>query len=216
MKQIAILAVLYFAFAAMAIGQKQAPAGPEASAAPIPVSYGLVIDNSGSYRTLLEKIINLVSGIVGENRPGDEAFLVTFVDTPKIVLRQELTESKDELRDSIENMFVEGGLTAMLDAVKYSSDHLSQNAKSGSGRSRVLVLVTDGDERQSAAHIDEVLKALKAANIRVFVIAIAEEKVYTKVIDRLWKETGGVKYTPKTRDEIAAAIKSLSAAIRMK
>ena len=216
MKQIAIMAVLYLVFAGAASGQKQAPAGPEASAAPIPVSYGLVIDNSGSYRTLLEKTINLVSGIVDENKPGDEAFLVTFVDTSKIVLRQELTDSKDELRDSVENMFVEGGLTAILDAVKYSSDHLSQNAKSEPGRSRVLVLVTDGDERQSAAHIDEVLKALKVANIRVFVIAIAEEKVYTKVIDRLWKETGGVKYTPKTRDEIAAAIKSLSVAIRMK
>ena len=215
MKQIVIIAFLCLICVGMAGGQKQAPV-PESVSAPIPVSYGLVIDNSGSYRTLLEKVIKLVSAIVDENKPGDEAFLVTFVDTPKIVLRQDLTESKDVLRDSVENMFIEGGLTSILDAVKYSAEHLAQNAKSDAGRSRVLVLVTDGDERQSAANIDEVLKALKAANVRVFVVAIAEEKVYTKLIDRLCKETGGVKYTPKNRDEITAAVKSLSAAIRTK
>ena len=202
--------------AGLASGQKPVPAVPETVAGPIPVSYGLVIDNSGSYRTLLEKVIKLVSGIVDENRPGDEAFLVTFVDTPKIVLRQEMTDSKDDVRDSVENMFIQGGPTAILDAVKYSADYLSQQAKSDADRSRVLVLVTDGDERESAAKIDDVLKTIKSANIRVFVVAIAEEKVYTKVIDRLSKETGGTKYTPKTRDEITAAVKSLSAAIRTK
>lgn len=216
MKQIAALGVLFVVLAGLASGQKQVPVVAETVANPIPVSYGLVIDNSGSYRTLLEKVIKLVSDIVDENKPGDEVFLVTFVDTPKIVLRQEMTDSKDDVRDSVENMYIQGGPTAILDAVKYSADYLSQQAKSDSDRSRVLILVTDGDERESAAKIDDVLKTIKAANIRVFVMAISEEKVYTKVIDRLSKETGGVKYTPKTRDEIAAAVKSLSAAIRTK
>lgn len=216
MKQIATIGVLIVVLVGLASGQKQVPVVPETVSVPIPVSYGLVIDNSGSYRTLLEKVIKLVLGIVDENKPGDEAFLVTFVDTPKIVLRQEMTDNKDDVRDSVENMFIQGGPTAILDAVKYSADYLSQQAKSDADRSRVLVLVTDGDERESAAKIDDVLKTIKSANIRVFVVAIAEEKVYPKVIDRLTKETGGIKYTPKTRDEMTAAVKSLSAAIRTK
>ena len=216
MKQIAAISVLFLVLGSLASGQKQVPVVPETVSVPMPVSYGLVIDNSGSYRTLLEKVIKLVNGIVDENKPGDEVFLVTFVDTPKIVLRQEMTDSKEDLRDSVENMFIQGGPTAILDAVKYSADYLSQQAKSDADRSKVLVLVTDGDERESAAKIDDVLKAIKSANIRVFVVAIAEEKVYTKVIDRLTKETGGIKYTPKSRDEITAAVKSLSAAIRAK
>ena len=61
--------------------------------------------------------------------PGDEAFLVTFVDTAKIVVRQDLTESKEELRDSAENMFIEGGQTAILDAVKSSADYLAENSR---------------------------------------------------------------------------------------
>ena len=216
MKLISLIFSLSLVFSGLAVGQKQAPAVPESGAAQVSVSYGLVIDNSGSFRTLLEKVINLVSGIVDENKPGDEAFLVTFVDTSKIVLRQDFTDSKADLLDSVENMFIEGGPTSILDAVKFSADHLTADARTEPDRSRVLVLVTDGDERLSAAHIDDVVKSLKAGNIRVFVLAIAEQKIYTKVIDRLVKDTGGVKYSPRTRDEIAAAVKSLSTAIRSK
>ncbi|MEO7672634.1 MAG: VWA domain-containing protein [Pyrinomonadaceae bacterium] len=216
MTKIVKIAILTIAFAGLAIGQKQSTAVAESVSAAAPVSYGLVVDNSGSFRTLLEKVIKLVSGIIDENDSGDEAFLVTFVDTAKISMRQEMTDNKEELRDSVENMFIQGGPTAILDAVKYSADYLAQQAKSDPARSRVLVLITDGDERESAAKIDDVLKAIKTANIRVFVFAIAEEKIYTKVIDRLAKESGGKTYTPKTRDEIAAAVKSLAAAIRTK
>jgi Mg-chelatase subunit ChlD len=212
MKYSAVILVLILALAGLANGQKQAPAPPEI----VPVSYGLVIDNSGSYRTLLEKVITLANGIVEENKPGDETFLVTFISTPKIILRQELTENKGEIRDAVENMFIEGGLTAIVDAVKSSADYLSENARSDVDRSKALVLITDGDERQSTAKIEDVIKVLKDAKIRVFVLALSEEKVYPKVIDRLCKETGGVKYTPRTRDEIAAALKSLISAIRTK
>jgi VWFA-related protein len=208
----AVISIVFLVSAIAAFGQKPEPA----PAAPAPVSYGFVVDNSGSYRTLLEKVIKMVSDLAAENKPGDEAFLVTFVDTSKIALRQEFTESTDELRDAAESMFIEGGFTSIVDAVKSSADYLSENAKTAPERTRALVLITDGDERKSTANIEDVLKTLKAANIKVFVIAISDEKVYPKVIDRLTKETGGTKYTPKTRDEIAAAVKSLSAAIRVK
>lgn len=216
MKYSALILVLILALADVTDGQKQLPAPPETVAVQMPVSYGLVIDNSGSYRTLLEKVINLASGIVEENKPGDETFLVTFISTQKIVLRQELTENKGEIRDAVENMFIEGGLTAIVDAVKSSADYLSENARSDTDRYRALVIITDGDERQSTARIEDVIKILRDAKIRVFVLALAEDKVYPKVIDRMCKETGGVKYTPKTRDEIAAAVKSLVSAIRTK
>ena len=138
------------------------------------LSYGLVVDNSGSFRTLLDKVITVVSDIVEENQAEDEAFLVTFVDTPKIVLRQEFTYKKSELHDAAQNMFVEGGQTAILDAVKSAADYLETNAKAEAGRRRALVLVTDGEDRASETKIDDVLKVLKAGNIRVFVIAMSD------------------------------------------
>nr|MBA3351691.1 VWA domain-containing protein [Blastocatellia bacterium] len=92
----------------------------------------------------------------------------------------------------------------------------AKNAQAGNGRSRALVLVTDGEDRESGAKLDDVLKFLKEQNIRVFVIALADGKVFTKLIDRLTKETGGKKVTPRTTAAIAAAAVEISLAIRTK
>lgn len=179
-----------------------------------PVSYGLVIDNSGSLRTMLDKVIGVVTDIVDGNGADDEAFLVTFVDTPKIVLRQEFTDSKPELHDAVQNMFIEGGQTAILDAVKISAEYLSKSARPDAGRARALVVVTDGEDRESGSKIEDVIKLLKEQNIRVFVVAMSDGKVFTKLIDRLTKETGGTKFSPKTRTDLTAVAAQLSAAIR--
>ena len=180
------------------------------------VSYGLVVDNSGSFRTLLDKVITVASDVVEHNQDNDEAFLVTFVDTPKIVLRQEFTYKKSELHDAAQNMYVEGGQTAILDALKSAADYLATNAKTDEGRSRALVLVTDGEDRASETKIEDLLKVLKGENIRVFVIAMSDTKVVTKIIDRLAKETGGLVVTPKRATDVAAAAKQISAAMRTK
>jgi Mg-chelatase subunit ChlD len=151
---------------------------------------------------------------VDENAGEDEAFLVTFVDTPKVVLRQEFTYRKSELHDAAENMFIEGGQTAILDAVKSSAEYLVKNARTEPGRARALVLVTDGEDRASVSKIDDVVKLLKEQNIRVFVIAMSDGKIFTKILDRLTKETGGIIVSPKNRNELTAAAKQVSAAMR--
>ncbi|MBC7900947.1 MAG: VWA domain-containing protein [Saprospiraceae bacterium] len=194
--------------------QQQNEATRPAAVETLSVSYGIVVDNSGSYRLLLDKITKLTADLVEDNRSEDETFLVTFVSSEKVVLRQDFTIRKGDIHDAADNMYIEGGLTAILDAVKFSAEHLAANARTEPGRSKALVLITDGDERKSVSSIDDVLKVLKGAKIRVFVIAIADGKIYTKVIDRLTKETGGTKYLPKTSDEITAAVKELNAAIR--
>lgn len=179
-----------------------------------PVSYGLVVDNSGSFRTLLDRVVTAAAEVVEENGAEDEAFLVTFVDTPKIVLRQEFTNRKSELHDAVQNMFIEGGQTAILDAVKSAADYLSQNARTGDGRLRSLVLVTDGEDRASVSKIEDVLKTLKEHNIRVFVVAMSDTKILTKLIDRLAKETGGAVVVSKTRTDLGTAVKQISAQMR--
>jgi Ca-activated chloride channel family protein len=158
----------------------------------------------------------VVSEVVDANEAEDETFLLTFVDTSKIFLRQEFTYSKAELHDAAENMFIEGGQTAILDAVKISADYLSKNARTDGSRLRALVLVTDGEDRESGSKIEDVIKLLKEQNIRVYVIAMAEGKIFPKVIDRLTKETGGAKYSPKTRAELTTVATQIAASIRTK
>jgi len=178
------------------------------------VSYGFVVDNSGSYRQLLDRVITLVRAVAEKNSSGDEAFLVTFVDTSKIVVRQEITSEISEIIEAGENMFIQGGPTAILDAVRLSLEHLSANAKDEPGRTRALLLITDGDEHSSQAKIETVIALAKDAKIKIVVVGMSDEKLNTKLLDRLAKETGGTTFYPKTAKEMTQAIDNISSAIR--
>ena len=182
---------------------------------PAAVSYGIVVDNSGSYRTLLGSVIDFSKDIVEENKTDDEAFVVRFVASDNIKLAQNFTDSKTELRDTLDNLYIEGGLTALLDAVYFSAKYLAENSKDEAGRKKFLILITDGEDRKSAVKIEELLKFLKEKQIKVYAVALADEKVSQRVLDKLTKETGGKKYLPKTRAELPAIAKELANQIRI-
>ena len=192
----------------------QGPTAPPNSVRPL--SIGIVVDNSGSYRTIFERVMTATNAVIQDLRPGDEAFLVTFVDTSKISLRQEMTSDRQELRDAAENMFIQGGSTSILDAVVFAAKYMGSQGSPESDRPRVLVLITDGDERGSAASIEEAVKAAREAGVRIFVLGLHEEKFYSKVSDRLTRETGGAKFVPKIPKESTGMVSSLLSAIRAK
>lgn len=200
--------ILILIWSAVSFGQQATPP-VEPKTANAPVSYGIVVDNSGSFRVLIERVIRIVKTIVDANAPGDETFIVTFVDSDKIVLRQDLTSSKTELNYAAENMFIEGGKTAIIDAVKRSADHLAASKRDEPGRIYRLVLITDGDETLSRTKIAELLTTLKTEKIQVLVIGISDVQVDVKFIDKLVKESGGKKYLPKTQTEIDEALTAL-------
>jgi VWFA-related protein len=201
--------VVLFVFAATRAQTQEPP--PKASPS---VSYGFVVDNSGSYRALLDRVITLVREVAGKNSGSDEAFLVTFVDAPKIVVRQELTSDPNEIIEAADNMFIQGGPTAILDAVRLSLEHLSANAKNEPGRTKALLLITDGDDHNSQAKIETVISLAKDANIRIVVVGMTDEKLNTKLLDRLAKETRGSAFYPRTAKDMSQAIDSISSAIR--
>lgn len=180
----------------------------------VPLSYGFVVDNSGSYRVFLERIITMVKSIVESNTERDEVFLVTFVDSAKTSVRQEFTSDKSEIKDAAENMYIEGGLTTVLDAVRLSIDYLSANAKANEGRKRAILLITDGDDRASAAKIETVVAAAKNANTRIYIVGMSEEKLNTKLLDRLAKETGGRVFYPRTPKDAVAMTTDVVTALR--
>ena len=204
-----MLRVIALILAAVIAANGQAVEVPKADASPM--SIGLVVDNSGSYRLLLDRVINVVADLVDQKGGEDEMFLVTFVDTSKIVLRQDFTYVKSELHDAAENMFIEGGQTAILDALKFSAKQF-ENAQPD--RPRVLLLISDGDERDSAAKMEDVIKVLKDAKVRVFAIGLADESLNAKFLERITRDTGGAKFVPRTRAETAEVVKQVWPAIR--
>ena len=179
------------------------------------VSYGIVVDNSGSYRKLLGSVIDASKDIVEENKADDETFLVRFISSDNIKVLQDFTDSKESLHDAADEMFIEGGQAAILDAVYFSAKYLAEKSKSEPNRKKVLVLITDGEERKSEIKVEDLVKYLREQQIKIYAIALADEKVSQKVLDKLTKETGGKKYLPKTRNEVPAIVKELANAIRI-
>jgi hypothetical protein len=55
------------------------------------LNIGLVMDNTGSMRTQLNKIVVAGATFVGSLRPQDEAFVVRFVDSDKVEILQDWT-----------------------------------------------------------------------------------------------------------------------------
>ena len=178
------------------------------------ISYGLVIDNSGSFRKLLEDVIAFTGKVLDEQKPGDEAFFVRFIDGEKIKLDQELTSNPSEIRDSLDNMYVEAGQTAVLDAVRSAGEYLAENGKPENAARRSILIVTDGDERSSATKPEAAIKVLKDAGIRLVAVAVSDEKVQTKLLERLVRETGGKLFVLKHKGELRTIGTEVAAALR--
>jgi len=110
----------------------------------IPVSVGLVVDNSASMREKRERVNAAALAFVEASNREDEVFVVNFNDDYYLDLDKDFTNDLNELKEALERIDSRG-LTALFDAVVGSLDHL----KKGSRDKKVLVVITDGDDNAS-------------------------------------------------------------------
>ena len=94
----------------------------------VPVSYGLVVDNSGSIRSQIGRVADAAKFLVTRNGPADEAFVLRFVSSGNIQVIQTLTADKTALDRALDSMFVQDGQTALLDALYMAGEYLTKNA----------------------------------------------------------------------------------------
>jgi Ca-activated chloride channel family protein len=83
----------------------------------VPTNYTLVVDNSGSLRQQLDKVIEAGKILINTNKPADETSIIRFVGNDKITVEEDFTSKKEDLLEALDNMFIEGGQTAVRDAV---------------------------------------------------------------------------------------------------
>jgi len=176
-------------------------------------SYGILINNSGALRMSLDRIIRISERIIAGNTANDETFLVTFVDAGKVTLQQELTADREDLIDAVHNVYVEGGQTAIADAVQFAAAYLVENGRA-SGRDTFLIVFTNGDDRGSTIAVDNVIRYLKEHSIHLYAIGIADENVQTKVTERLARGSGGRQLITAPRDDLSSSVLKLMEEIR--
>ena len=167
----------------------------------IPVSMGIVIDNSGSMREKRSKVNAAALNLVRASNPQDEVFVVNFND--EYYLDQDFTNDLLKLKEALEKIDARGG-TALRDALVASAEHLKQDAKL---ERKVLFVVTDGDDNASRESLEDAVKQLQEENgPSVYAIGILGDEEHPKrarhALEIIAQRTGGLAFFPRTLDEV--------------
>jgi Ca-activated chloride channel homolog len=200
------------------------------SRAEVPTNYALVIDNSASLRSQLEKVIEAGKVLVNANRPADETMIIRFVGRDKIEIQQDFTENKIDLIDSLENLYVEGGQTAVIDAVYLAVENVDEYEKSKKAedrKRRAIILITDGEDRNSFYNEKQLLELLKESEVQIYVVGFIDElsreggfigrspQAKAKaLLEKIANETGGKVYFPSRPQELPEIARDISSELR--
>ncbi|HJR09253.1 MAG TPA: VWA domain-containing protein [Pyrinomonadaceae bacterium] len=198
--------------------------------AEVPISYGLVVDNSGSMKTQLDKVIDATRIIIEQNKPGDETFLQRFVGSDEISILQDFTANKEDLFDAMDKMHTEGGQTAVLDAVYLAAEHVGKHKKGdplNDKRRRALILVTDGEDRSSFYKQAELFESLRENDVQIYIIGFVGEldtqggiirksskEKAVNLINKLATETGGRAFYPTSLSELPSIANEITKDLR--
>lgn len=196
----------------------------------VPTNYGLVVDNSGSLRQQLDKVIEAGKIFVNSNRPDDETMIIRFVGRDKIEIEQPFTPNKTDLIDSLDNLFIEGGQTAIRDAVYLAVENIDEYERGKAfedKKRRALILVTDGEDRNSYYNEKQLLELLRESEVQIYVIGFVDDlskeggfiskspqAKAKEFLEKLATETGGKAYFPKSAADLPSLAREISSELR--
>jgi Ca-activated chloride channel family protein len=182
----------------------------------IPVSLGLIIDNSGSMRDKRHKVEAAALTLVKASNPQDEMFVVNFNDEAFLDTKKDFTNDTKELQEALTKIDSRGG-TAMRDALRMSIDHVRGKGKKDK---KALLVVTDGNDNASIVTLENLVKAAQQSEVIVYTIGILNEedgreaKRAKRALDALAEATGGQSYYPKDLADVERITRQVASDIR--
>jgi VWFA-related protein len=156
----------------------------------VPVSMGLLIDNSGSMRSRRAQVESAALALARASNPDDEMFVLNFADHPRIDVP--FTNDLHVLETQIARVDSIGG-TALRDAVEMGEQYVQR----GTRDRRVMVVVSDGVDNTSAATMAQLLKVAQRQEIAIFAVGLSADRRARHDLDELADRTGGGAYYPE-------------------
>jgi VWFA-related protein len=193
------------------------------SHADIPVTMGIVIDDSGSMREKRQAVNAAALAFVKTSNPQDQVFVVNFNDVYYLDTPGEFASNIEDLKSALDKIDSRGG-TALYDAVYASLDHV----KLGNRDKKVILTITDGEDNASRYTFEELLRYAQKSSAVIYTIGLlgSEEpgglfKIHgasahraAKILEKLAEVSGGEAYLPKSLDEVESTCEQIAHDIR--
>jgi Ca-activated chloride channel homolog len=163
----------------------------------VPVSLGIIIDNSGSMKEKRQKVEVASMDLVKASNREDEVFIVNFNDDA--FLDVEFTNEIKTMEEGVGRIDSRGG-TAMRDAISMSIDYLKSKGKK---QKKVLLVITDGNDNASTINLEKVVNRARQSEVLIYAIGLLNEeerheaKIAKRALDALANESGGLAFYPK-------------------
>ncbi len=174
----------------------------------VPLSFGVVIDTSGSMRSKLQTATDAGLSLIKQMRKDDEAFIAEFKEASELVL--DFTKDQRELEEALSELYTSGG-TSLLDAIIATADYAHEKGKQ---RRKALIIITDGLDKNSSVKEKEVMEAIKEDEVQVYLVGFINEdepagvfgrspaKRARELLTRLAEDSGGRAFFPKEISEM--------------
>jgi VWFA-related protein len=182
----------------------------------LPVTAGILMDESFSMRPRRAEALLAAGYFIRESNPLDEIFVLTFNDTVRVGLPEELPFSSDveQLRSALERGVPEGK-TALNDAVAQGLQHL----RLGRREKKALVLISDGGDNASAHSRREVLDLAQKSTAIIYAIGIYDEGDPDRdpgLLRQLAEISGGEAWFPKNSSEMPGICRYIANDLRVR
>jgi Ca-activated chloride channel homolog len=180
----------------------------------VPVTVGLVIDNSGSMGPKRADVVTAALKFARSSNPKDQMFVVNFNE--KVVFglpdNTPFTDQVPQLEVALSRIAAKGE-TALYDAIGAALEHL----KTGNRDKKVLIVISDGGDNASKHTLTQILAMAEQPGVIIYTIGIFDNRnsdQNPRVLKRLAKQTGGEAFLPESLKDIAPICERIARNIR--
>ncbi len=180
----------------------------------VPVTIGLVIDNSGSMRPKHADVTAAALAFVRSSNPEDQIFVVNFNEHVSMGLPSNVpfTNNATQLETALTKNAMTG-MTALYDAITVALEQVQK----GKWDKKVLIVVSDGGDNASKRSLAQVMSMVNQSNALVYTIGIfdvSDEDKNPHVLKQLSSASGGESFSPQSLPEILPICEQIAHDVR--
>jgi von Willebrand factor type A domain len=190
------------------------------------IACGVLIDNTMSLRKEFPIVAALGKGVgrytVRRGPTKIYSFASQGVRMPAAVQAgSDWIQDENEIVNSVDAIYLQGGQTTLRDAIYEIAEALDTKVQADKDAfaGKVIVLITDGDDRLSKVKEEELTRKLSASGIRVYAVGLLDDldkeggsirmsrrASAEDLLKRITKKTGGRVIFPKTGERNVDAL----------